>query len=207
MGKQRISVPYLSYEQLHQVAAQFLEKYRPNGAIPIPIEDIVDLKFELDIIPTPGLHKGFDIDAFITSDFRSIFVDEFVYDSRPGRYRFSLAHELAHLLLHQEIFSRLRFSTIAEWKKVITEFPEKEYGFLEWQAYALAGLILVPPDPLVERFEKAVSHLYRVGLSLETATDAARSMIEGALAEDFAVSAAVIAKRVGYDNLWQRKQA
>jgi Zn-dependent peptidase ImmA (M78 family) len=159
----------------------------------------------LDIIPTPGLHKGFDIDAFITSDLTSIFVDEFVYDSRPGRYRFSLAHELAHLLLHKDIFSRLRFSTIAEWKKVITEFPEKEYGYLEWQAYALAGLILVPPDPLAGEFEKAVAHLYQVGLSLETATEPARCMIEGALAEYFAVSTAVIGKRVGYDNLWQRK--
>jgi hypothetical protein len=61
MGKQRITVPYLSYQQLQEVAAQFLEKYHPKGAIPIPIEEIVDLRFELDIIPTPGLHKGFDI--------------------------------------------------------------------------------------------------------------------------------------------------
>ncbi len=45
MGKQRISVPYLSYDQLRQVAAQFLGKYHPKGAIPVPIEDIVDLKF------------------------------------------------------------------------------------------------------------------------------------------------------------------
>jgi hypothetical protein len=205
MEKQRISVPYLSYDQLRQVAAQFLQKYHPKGIIPIPIEEIIDLQFEIDIIPTPGLHKGFDIDAFITSDLSSIYVDEFVYDSRPGRYRFSLAHELAHLLLHKDVFRKMRFSTIAEWKKVMTEFPEKEYGYLEWQAYALAGLILVPPDPLAERFEKAISHLYKVGLSLETATEAARCMIEGALAEDFKVSAAAIGKRVASDNLWQRK--
>ncbi|MCH7989189.1 MAG: ImmA/IrrE family metallo-endopeptidase [Planctomycetes bacterium] len=94
------------------------------------------------------MHKSFDIDSFITSDFTAIYIDENVYDSRPQRYRFSLAHEISHVIIHGDVFEELAFSTITEWKQSVTSIPEKKYGYLEFQANSLAGLILVPPDNL-----------------------------------------------------------
>ena len=204
MAKQPISVPYQSYDYLGQVANEFLLKYDPAGNIPVPIEEIIDLKFEIDIVPTPGLHRGFDIDAFITSDLSCIYVDEFVYESRPGRYRFSLAHEMAHLILHRSVYEQLEFMTIQEWKDVITDLPPKEYLRLEWQANNFAGLLLVPRDALAQRFERASGNLYKVGLTLETASDAAQQMIHGALAQEFVVSPQVIEIRAEKDGLWRK---
>jgi Zn-dependent peptidase ImmA (M78 family) len=179
-----------------------LARYHPGGDIPIPIEEIIDLHFRIDIVPTPGLHEGFGIDAFITSDQSTIYVDEFLYTSRPGRYRFSLAHELGHHTLHAPIFQGLKFASIEEWITTITSIPEKEYGWLEWQAYAFAGLVLVPKEPLVESFGRLAAHLDSVGLSLQTASDAAKFMIAKALAEEFSVSTQVIEKRVQKEGLW-----
>jgi len=65
----------------------------------------------IDIVPMPGLHALIETDGFITSDLREIFVDEFVYQSRLGRYRFTLAHELGHSVLHRDVFRKEAFGT------------------------------------------------------------------------------------------------
>jgi len=150
-----IEVRKLSYDILRQEANRFLQQYHPSGETPVPIEQIVEFQFEIDIVPEPGLHQHFDIDSYITADLQEIRTDEFVYQSRPGRYRFSLAHELGHRVLHQYVFSALTFNRIADWKQVIANaFTEKEYGYLEWQASSFAGLILVPVAALATRYDE-----------------------------------------------------
>src|SRR5271155_3958453 len=114
-----VVAPYLPYGKLRTEAANFLARYHSSGELPIPIEKIVEFKLGLDIVPVPGLQDEFDIDAFITSDLTEIRVDRFIQEHRPARYRFSLAHEVAHLVIHQEVFKELAFSTISEWKDVM----------------------------------------------------------------------------------------
>src|SRR5579871_4472789 len=151
-----IIAPFLPYEKLRSVADAFLKQHHPSGDLPIPIERIVEFKLGLDIVPVPGLQDGFDIDAFITNDLTEIRVDDFIQQKRPARYRFSLAHEVGHLLIHKDVLSELKFSTIKEWKEAFLAIPEEEYGWIEWQAYCLAGLILVPGPPLKALFEASL---------------------------------------------------
>ena len=198
-----VSAPWLPYDKLRPIAERFLGEHCPSREIPIPIEHIVDNRFEIDIVPTPGLHKSFDIDSFITSDFTAIYVDENVYDSRPQRFRFSLAHEVSHVIIHGDVFEKLTFSTITEWKQAVTSIPEKEYGLLEFQANSLAGLILVSPDHLKIFFDESIEKAESVGVTVDDPTDVAAEMIEGFLAKRFDVSTAVINRRVGYDKLWE----
>lgn len=127
--------------------------------IPVPIEEIIEFEFGMNIIPIPGLHQGYEIDGFISSDLSEISVDQFVYESRPGRYRFTLAHELGHAVLHRKVYEAAAFSTIKKWKRFIEEIDLQDYEWLEWQGYAFAGLILVPPAPLKKKFAEAVRHL------------------------------------------------
>jgi hypothetical protein len=197
-----LPVEHLSYDDLRRAAERFLKEFHPRRAIPVPIEEIIDLQFKVDVIPVPGLHDVCEIDAFITSDLSAIYVDDFVYQHRSNRYRFSLAHELSHAILHQELFRALKFSTIKEWVATMPTIPEDEYGWIEWQAYALAGLILAPQPELKQRFGRAVARAAKAGLSLSDATDPARAAIAGYLAREFAVSAEVIEKRLAKDGLW-----
>ncbi|MFH1748436.1 MAG: ImmA/IrrE family metallo-endopeptidase [Planctomycetota bacterium] len=199
----QLPVAHLSYNDLRCTAERFLGKFHPDRSIPIPIEDILDLDYGIDIIPTPGLHQAFDMDAFILSDFSTIYVDEFVYKSRPNRYRFSLAHEASHVILHQRIYEKLQVGTIEEWISTVPTISEEQYHWIEWQADALAGLILVPPGELATRFRKAVARASRAGLSLENATDAARHAIADYLARQFEVSSQVIDIRARKDTLWE----
>ena len=97
----RLNVPYLEYDQMRTMAERFLREQQAWGKIPVPIEKIIDMQVEIDIIPLPKLLGIFDIDAFISGDLRSISIYRFIYESRSNRRRFSLAHEAAHAILHR----------------------------------------------------------------------------------------------------------
>ncbi len=106
--------------------------------------------------------------------------------------------------MHAEVYSQLEYSDIAQWKGVIcNEIGEKDYGKLEFQAYAFAGLILVPPSSLVERFHAAIALAESKGLTVKTDSDVARDAVESYLSREFVVSRDVIRRRLTYDKLWE----
>lgn len=200
-----IRAPYLPYDVLGDRAEEFLRQYHPTREIPVPIEEIVELMFEMDIVPEPGLHEHFDVDSYITRDLKEIRVDEFVYQSRPGRYRFSLAHELGHRLLHQDVFVCLAFDTIDQWKHAMDNvIPEREYGYLEYQASSFAGLTLVPCAELAEKYDQVCQLVEKHGLSMDEDSEVARVAVARHIAEHFVVSPAVVRRRLEYDKLWKR---
>ncbi|MEX1028354.1 MAG: ImmA/IrrE family metallo-endopeptidase, partial [Candidatus Paceibacterota bacterium] len=158
-------VPFLSYDRLKAEAASTLSKSHVCDRFPIAIELIVERDYDMDVVPIRGLQKAFNIDAFISRDTTTISVDEFVLENRLNRYRFSLAHELGHRVLHREILRAMTFESIEDWKSQVTQIPEREYGFLEYQANTFANCLLVPADELDKRFEQAVDQIRTAGLN------------------------------------------
>ncbi len=200
-----IKAPYLPYDWLRPKADAFLQEYHASLKIPVPIEKIVDNQFKIDIVPAPGLRDVHEIDAFITSDFSAIWVDEYVVNHRIKRYRFSLAHELGHRFLHKEVFANLEFSTLAAWKEQIeTAISVREYGLLEYQASSFAGLILVPPEELKDAYDEACQKVEQAGLSIERDLEVAKTHIAKFIGDLFEVSAEVVCKRLGYDGIWKK---
>jgi Zn-dependent peptidase ImmA (M78 family) len=197
-----VRAPFLPYDKLRAEADKFLATFNPSGTIPVPIERIVEFDLHIDIVPTPGLHENFDIDSYPTSDLTEIHIDEVVYKRRPARYRFSLAHEVAHLVIHREIFAQLQFSTIDEWKTVVCSIPDDQYSWIEWQAYTLGGLILVPPAELKAAFDAAAARAEAAGVSLADASDETKRILESHIARHFDVSIDVVTRRMKSDSLW-----
>jgi Zn-dependent peptidase ImmA (M78 family) len=200
-----ISVPYLTDSALRNSADDFLTRYHPSRLIPVPIESIVEFDLGVDIVPIPGMHRAYDIDSMLSKDLQQICVDAAVFEDFPGRYRFSLAHEVAHRQLHAAIYSQLSFSDVAEWKEAVAGgLSERDHGKLEFQAYTFAGLILVPPGLLAQRLTGAISLAEARGLPVDRESDVARSVIEGYLSKEFVVSREVIRRRMASDGLWER---
>ncbi|MGM0486693.1 MAG: ImmA/IrrE family metallo-endopeptidase [Planctomycetota bacterium] len=197
----QFKAPYISKGELVKQAESFLQEHHPSRDLPIPIENIVEFRFNLDIVPVPGLHN-YDIVAYITHDQKEIRVDQYVLESRTNRYRFSLAHELGHLILHPELFEYLKFRDAAEWKNVMTtSIPEKEYRYLEFHANFFAGLVLVPQNELSYVLEKCRAKAAHYGLDLEDQYDGGWEAIEEYIGREFLVSSAVIHRRLEYDGL------
>jgi hypothetical protein len=196
-----VVAPFLPPSRLRVVAEEFLATHHPSGEIPVPVEEIIEFSFGLDIVPVPGLKSEYDVDAYITSDLTEIRVDGQIQKKYPNRYRFSLAHELAHLLVHKDVFAELRFATIAEWKAAMNAIPAVQYGYIESQAYCLAGLILVPAIPLNDVFGAKCDEAKAAGIDFVTASDDCRRIIERAVGDYFEVSGDVISRRLRAEKL------
>lgn len=196
-----VRVPRLSYEDLRGCADRFLAARHPSGTIPIPIEAIVEFELGINIVPLPGLHADHGIDGFLSADMTEISVDLYVFESRPSRYRFTLAHELAHVVLHGESLKQVMPATIPDWKQFVRNLPEADREWLEYQAYALAGLVLVPREPLLREYRAALRLADEAGINLEQFPDVATQYMATSIAKTFEVSATVIEKRLAKDGV------
>ena len=144
-----MAVPILSYTEIAARADSVFRSHNSNQTIPLDIEHILDVEYGLEIYPRSGLMDRFQIDAFISADLKEIVVDKRVYDQKPpNRYRFSLAHEFAHLILHADVYRSLVFKTPEQWKETMIAIAKDDYDWLEWQANAFAGLLLIHPQQI-----------------------------------------------------------
>ncbi len=80
--------------------------------IPIPIEEVVEVDMGIEIFPIPAFFIRYGIVGYLSNDMNTLVVDEDTMKRYPARYRFTLAHELAHYLLHADYIRQ--------------EFPEDE---------------------------------------------------------------------------------
>lgn len=184
--------PFLPYNDIKQIADTFLNKYHPKRNYPTPIERIIELQFKISIIGIPGLLKVFEIDGWLSYSTKEIYVDKFMYDTRPPRFNFTLAYEIGHYILHKDIYKTVEIDSAAEWRKLIKSFPERQLAWFEWQARAFAGIVLVPSDLLTKRTNYYLGKIKKSGVTNN------RIIIDrllDVLAKDFEVSKPVIKKR------------
>jgi Zn-dependent peptidase ImmA (M78 family) len=181
----------------------FLEEFHEERTLPVPIEEIVEFDFEIEIVPLEGILDDLEVDAFLTSDLKQIFVDAFVMNHRHRRFRFSLAHELAHHELHRPLYQGSRISSVRDWQTIQDSISEDDYAWFEFQANSFAGLVLVPAAELADQYRVAVRAAQEAGLSEETlSSDAGKSHLARWLADQFEVSELAMEKRMEKDGLW-----
>lgn len=151
-------IPYIPYDELRKYADDFLNRYHPDDNLPIPIEEIIEFQLKLNIIPVKELKNVHDIDGWLTSDLRSIIVDEYQIEHFENRYRFTLAHEVSHLVLHKKVYESANISKTDDYLEFIKQLGETGLvANFEWQANNLAGLILVPEYHLFQEAKKIIS--------------------------------------------------
>jgi len=108
-------LPRLTYAEIGRKAREFLHELHPSQEIPIPIEEIIELKLRLNIYPFPRLYRDHGLNGFLTADRTTIMVDEIQYDQMHEKCRFTLAHELGHCVLHESFYADLQFKLVHEY--------------------------------------------------------------------------------------------
>lgn len=192
----------LSLDQIRQEAAEFLQEYHGEGTIPVPIAEIAEFDFGLEIVPVLGIKEDLHVDAFLTSDLKSIYVDEFVLLHVPNRFRFSIAHELGHFWLHQDLYETCRIESVRDFRRIQTEIGSDDYKWFEWQANAFAGVVLVPAEALAREFQLVAARARENGLGpRDLEKHPARQRLIGSIAATFGVSEQTAAIRLEKDNL------
>ena len=125
-------VPFLAYDEIARHAEDFLREHASAEEIPVDIESIVEFRLGMDIVPVPGLQRDHGIEGYISRDMGSIHVDEGVLINVPVRYRYTLAHEVGHLVLHSELLKDDANGAVDEWSK-------SDYDRMEFQGYCFGG--------------------------------------------------------------------
>lgn len=191
-------------KDIHAAADDFRNKYG-GGKIPVDIEDIIEFDLNLDIRPTYNLSSNCNTDAFLSADCKTIHVDSDHY-SKPNylpRIRFSLAHEIGHLVLHKDVIPILRPSSLEEWKEIVTTIPEDEYSWLEQHAYEFAGRLLVPRENLIADIHAITPQIKSVmEINSEVDQDDIMERFSSRICHKYAVSWEVIAKRIRKEKVW-----
>jgi hypothetical protein len=194
-------IPIYSYEDLRKEADEFLRQHNPSGEFPVPIEEIVEFDFIINIVPVLGLQREYEVEGFTSSDLKNIYVDEYVYTDRITRYRFTLAHEIGHIMLHRHLYDAHKFKSVQGWKEFINSLTEEEHSWLEYQGYSFAGLVLVPKEHLVKSTSEWTRKIKDKGISMEKNWDFAWDLITEHVAKAFLVSPDVVEKRMEKDGI------
>lgn len=191
-----MDVPFLSYDRIKAEAARVRLQGNYAKRFPVDIELIVERDYQIDVVPIRGLQDRFNIDAFISWDMTTISVDEFVLENRLNRYRFTLAHELGHRVLHRDVLQTMKCESIEDWKSQMRDFPERAYGFLEYQANTFANCLLILADELDRRFDAAIEQIKDAGLNPSQYPDECLDAMATGLGKQFEVSREAILHRV-----------
>jgi Zn-dependent peptidase ImmA (M78 family) len=195
--------PYLTLDVIKTIANNFLEKYHPECSIPVPIEDIIELKLNIDVILLNGLKQELDVEGFIANNLKKIYIDEWSYSNRIFRTRFTLAHEIGHSILHKDLYKSLKIDTSEDWKFYFSCIDPREYSFFEWHANTFAGFILVPTKALNESFASVISLYKSEGYDPRElfSSEVAIGYISTYLSRRFEVSSEVIKRRLKNEGL------
>lgn len=182
--------PNLKLVDVINAADSFLKNYHSSFTLPIPIEEIVELKMNISLVAVPGIKLLLGIDAFISSDFTQITVDEKSLIKFPERTRFSIAHEIGHLILHKTWYEKYGPKNFEDYLTFHDRTDENIYKYIEIQAHTFAGLVLVPTNLLLKELENRIGKIPRLE-SPEILIPIAQDLLEV-----FEVSGEVIFRRL-----------
>lgn len=208
-----LAVSFISYDQTRVYASRFLDHYHSSRVLPMPIERIIDNKLAIDIVPIPGLlnllKEVSSLAGFISGDLKTLYVDEYVYRGVPNMYRFTLAHEIGHAILHRDIFKNCQIDSSEEWIEFMMSLQKDDYSYkwYEMQANNFAGLVLVPENRLEESTRRIIKSLHH---KIDQAKEGLQNSemiweyLSEAMADEFGVSAPVIDMRIKFDKLKEK---
>lgn len=200
----KFTAPRFTFDSIRAKADDFRKIYWTSDTVPVDILFIAEEKLDLNIVPIKNFKSQNDIEALLYDNGKSLAVDETEYmdDRYLNRIRYSVAHEIGHLLLHKDLYDSFIFSSIEEWIETLGSIPEDEYNWIEQQAYEFAGRLLVPfnmlesslitVQPLITIFKKKFPN---------SENNFLKEHIASKICKEFGVSSHVILKRLEKEKL------
>lgn len=161
--------PFLPKTKIEEEAKDLLANFESRRGWrrepPIPIEDVVEKHLKLSI-DFDDLHHRYDKPRPSSGDSEilgaidangSIFIDESLdpeeYPDNEGRYRFTIAHECGHWILHRNLILR-DFKSVYQKTMICRSSGGKSR--VEWQADYFAACALMPRKLVCSAYERSL---------------------------------------------------
>lgn len=196
--------PFLPYSEIESISSRFLREHHPSGSIPVPIEEIIELSCAYNIIPYDGLYRNHSQNGFILHNMHDIYVDRYQYENYLEKYRFTIAHELGHIILHYDYFRQVGITSENEYFDWFNNVDQDVMSWLETHCDDFAGLILVPTEPLIRESQVVVDRHRTMLRSLPSIPESVWSYLAKEISVPFNVSPITVEIRIRKSNLAQR---
>ncbi|MFQ5881773.1 MAG: ImmA/IrrE family metallo-endopeptidase [Candidatus Methylomirabilales bacterium] len=143
-------IPTYSAGELERIADRLLrERWQPEVVMPVDIDLLVEQEPGVVLDYRPGLEQAFGVVGAVVhypeGETFTIYIDQDVADHRPNFYRFTLAEEFAHLVLHRSVIQQAKTLEDAAWLHEWLRYKE-----IDRNAKRLAAALLMPPRHVLE---------------------------------------------------------
>lgn len=148
----RVHVPYLTLKEIERSADELLAQYSAaHGALggAIDVDFVIErmLGLELAVMDLKGLLGNPDVLGATVVDQERVYVDQSL-EKNPGRFSFTLAHEVGHWVLHRpHLATHPEGSALFDLSEFVEPQPATAPGRkprVEWQADQFADCLLMP---------------------------------------------------------------
>lgn len=174
---------------------------------PIDVFTFFEVDLGLDAIPFDGLAAKYRVEAAVKADFSGIYLDAEQYalmekgpEWKLNRLRFTVAHELAHYFLHQDLPQACNFASLPDFARWTASYGGKKYT-AEQEANEFARRLLVPETRLVALFDEFAPQAERL-IPNFMQSGSLRDKFAEKIAPRFGVNSQVIAIRLDRDGVW-----
>ena len=167
------SRPVLTWKQIAASAQEFASEYSlVSRSYPLDVEEIAECDLGIEIRLAAGVLNEFGSPAQIAPGdyYPVITVDADQYRQQTSFYRYSVAHEIGHYVLHYEWLAKVwkLITSIDSWKRVIMARSDDDYRWLEAQAEEFASYLLAPESVFEPFIKQHLNLLKNVDASLES---------------------------------------
>lgn len=162
-NRKNITVGYIREPEIRQKANNFLRHHNPDETLPVPLEHIVEFSLGINLLTVPNLKDHIECDGFISSDFKIITIDDYIFNSVESRSRFTLAHELGHLVLHRDLYEKERIKDLQGFIDFQNRLGSDGWKSLEIQANMFASCLLFPDKAMKAKTESAIATAEALG--------------------------------------------
>jgi Zn-dependent peptidase ImmA (M78 family) len=142
-----LPIKFYSYQELETMAEIFLEAFhRPQDSPLVEIDVIVEADLDIRILHYSNLEALHGLHGYLALSLKKIYIDQNIMDSDlfESRYRFTVAEEVGHYMLHKDLFAGVK--TPDDYLDAVGKISAKEYGKMDMDAKHLGGAILMPAE-------------------------------------------------------------
>lgn len=148
MKDKDLSIEYLAKEQI-EAEVNKIHAGKTVEDFPFDVEIYLYSTFGYRILSSSNFEKGCRIDTALVACKKLLRIDESIFLNQPERARFSIAHEVGHLVLHKKLILKMvealkTAKKTDDYAAIINFLPPNKYSSAEWQADYFGGALLAP---------------------------------------------------------------
>jgi Zn-dependent peptidase ImmA (M78 family) len=166
------------------------------------VELLIERHMGIDIVPVAGLRRRHHIDAYLAQDLTTIYVDPEVQQKHSARFRFTLAHELGHLVLHKSLYEAANYTDIDGWLEFHTSLTKTHLNRYEGQASSFAGTLLLPRAAFASLIQTAVQQVHDTSGDVDLARHDTQRAVARWVARHAQVSVEAVVRQGIRDGHW-----